>query len=89
MWYNKKELGKDDEELDKIWYDSEDQLKANEYYFFNLCGYSTKLHKPFAEYVARKEKEKEDQNNFFAGIMQDDSNDSVTTNLDMSWLDNY
>lgn len=89
MWYNKKELGKDDEELDKIWYDSEDQLKANEYYFFNLCGYSTKLHKPFAEYVARKEKEKEDQNNFFAGIMQDDSNDSITTNLDMSWLDNY
>ena len=23
----------------------------NDYYFFNLCGYTTKKHKPFAEYI--------------------------------------
>ena len=72
LWYNKKQSGASEIELDQIWYDSEEQLKANEYYFHNLCGYSYQLHKPFAEYWARKQKEKEEQNNFFGGLNTDD-----------------
>ena len=89
LWYNKKESGADESELDQIWYDSEEQLKANEYYFLNLCSYSLSLHKPFAEYWARKQKEKEEQNNFFGGIMVDNDRDIVQyAETDLSWLNN-
>ena len=89
LWYNKKESGADESELDQIWYDSEEQLKANEYYFLNLCSYSLSLHKPFAEYWARKQKEKEEQNNFFGGIMTDNDRDIVQyAETDLSWLNN-
>jgi RecB family exonuclease len=87
MWYNNKELGMSEQDLDKIWYDTEEQLKANEYYFLNLCGYSTQLHKPFAEYWNKKIKEKEEQNNFFGGLgLSDDTGYAET---DLSWLNNY
>ena len=88
LWYNKKESGADEIELDKIWYDSEEQLKANEYYFHNLCGYSYQLHKPFAEYWARKQKEKEEQNNFFGGLNTDDETCGGYAETDLSWLNN-
>ena len=88
LWYNKKESGADEIELDKIWYDTEEQLKANEYYFHNLCGYSYQLHKPFAEYWARKQKEKEEQNNFFGGLNTDDETCGGYAETDLSWLNN-
>ena len=40
LWYNKKESGADESELDQIWYDSEEQLKANEYYDANDSIYN-------------------------------------------------
>ena len=86
LWYNKKESGADESELDQIWYDSEEQLKANEYYFLNLCSYSLSLHKPFAEYWKKKEREKEEQNNFFGGIIQEEKSLEEQSEIDWSWL---
>ena len=88
LWYNTKESGASEIELDKIWYDTEEQLRANEYYFHNLCGYSLALHKPFAEYWARKQKELEEQNSFFGGIMNDNDPNEQCAGIDLSWLNN-
>lgn len=89
LWYNKKTSGADESELDRIWYDSEEQLKANEYYHWNLSGYSQSLHKPFADYVAKQELLKKEQNSFFGGV--DTSNENITefTETDLSWLNNF
>ena len=87
MWYNKKELGASEIELDQIWYDSEEQLKANEYYHWNLSGYSQALHKPFGDYVAKQALIKQEQNSFFGGILSD-SNTSQYAEADLSWLNN-
>lgn len=88
-WYNKKAVGSSDTELDKIWYDTEEQLKANEYYFYNLCGYSKNLHKPWADYVAKLELlQKERDNVFFdAEALSATPNDNNEfSENDFSWL---
>jgi hypothetical protein len=75
--------------LDQIWYDSEEQLKANEYYHYNLSGYSQTLHKPFGDYVAKQALLKQEQDNFFGGIMTDNDRDVVQyAETDLSWLNN-
>lgn len=88
LWYNKKASGANEEELDRIWYDTEEQLKANEYYFLNLCSYSLSLHKPFAEYWERVQREKEQQNNFFGGVDLIDNENKQYAETDLSWLNN-
>ena len=91
LWYNKKESGASELELDQIWYDSDEQLKANEYYHWNLSGYSQALHKPFGDYVAKQALAKQEQNNFFGGVMNDnDNNETVQyAETDLSWLNNF
>ena len=88
LWYNKKESGADESELDLIWYDSEEQLKANEYYHWNLSAYSQTLHKPFADYVAKQALIKQEQNNFFGGVSNEDSDNFQYAETDLSWLNN-
>jgi hypothetical protein len=96
LWYNMKKAGTSEDELDRLWYDSYEQLKANEYYFLNLCGFSPALHKPFAEYWEKKQKEITEQNSFFGGVMKDDdyidntnSNTNQYADDDFSWLNNF
>lgn len=88
LWYNKKQSGADETELDKIWYDSEEQLKANEYYHWNLSGYSQALHKPFGDYVAKQALIKQEQNSFFGGVAKEDSDGFQYAETDLSWLNN-
>lgn len=88
LWYNKKESGADESELDQIWYDSDEQLKANEYYHWNLSGYSQTLHKPFADYVAKQALIKQEQNSFFGGVSNGDNDSFQYAETDLSWLNN-
>jgi RecB family exonuclease len=88
LWYNKKESGASELELDQIWYDSEEQLRANEYYHWNLSGYSQTLHKPFADYVAKQALLKQEQNSFFGGVIND-NNTLQYAETDLSWLNNF
>ena len=89
LWYNKKASGASESELDQIWYDSDEQLKANEYYHWNLSGYSQTLHKPFGDYVARQTLIKQEQDSFFGGIVNDgDENAFQYAETDLSWLNN-
>ena len=88
LWYNKKELGASESELDKIWYDTDEQLRANEYYHWNLSSYSQALHKPFADYVAKQALIKQEQDNFFGGTADVDNNVTEFAETDLSWLNN-
>ena len=46
------------EEAEKIWWEDEEAVKAQSYYFANLCSYSAKVHKPYAAYLDKLEAEK-------------------------------
>ncbi len=39
---------------ESIFYDSDESISANYYYFSNLCGYSRKLHKPLDAYYNKR-----------------------------------
>jgi RecB family exonuclease len=79
---------------EKIWWDSEESVKAQSYYFATLSGYSPNLHKPYAEYLNKLEAQK-NGNDLFANIgssvtstSKDICNDKKNdNNMDLSWLD--
>lgn len=78
---------------DKLFWDSEDTVKRESYYFATLCSYSPSLHKPYADYLNKLEDARNDTD-IFSGIgdstnskdntviHQNNSNDDI--NLD--WL---
>lgn len=72
---------------DKVWWDTEENVKEQSYYFANLCGYSPSLLKPYAEYLDKLEKESMD---LFGGVgtEQEDSTNAKDNNTDddLSWL---
>lgn len=90
IWYNKKAQGSSEQELDKIWYDTDEQLKANEYYFMNLCGYSLKLHKPWADYCAKKELEKQQEFDIISNFEENipTAKTEEYDENDLSWMEN-
>ena len=90
IWYNKKAQGSSEQELDKIWYDTNEQLKANEYYFMNLCGYSLKLHKPWADYCAKKELEKQQEFDIISNFEENIPTAKIEEydENDLSWMEN-
>lgn len=77
-------------------WDSEESVKAQSYYFANLCSYSPNFHKPYQEYLNKLEEAK-NNDNIFDGILGSNDYDVVNTNkvihnkknedLDLSWLD--
>lgn len=78
---------------DKIWWDSEESLEAQSYYFNNLCSFSPNLHKPFGEYLAKLERQRNGLD-LFSGVGAN-TNDATTSTkidnknkaeLDLSWL---
>lgn len=77
---------------EKIWWDSEESLKKQEYYFYNLCGYSSRLHLPWREYLEKQEDKKNGKNDLFSGVgenLNDNKNvDTVGDAVDLSWLNN-
>ena len=79
---------------DKLFWDSEESVKAQSYYFSTLCGYSPNLHKPYQAYLDTLEAAKNGEN-VFNGI--GDNGKTVTTEsskvkhqesneVDLSWL---
>ncbi len=60
-----------------VWYDSEESIKKQSYYFANLCEYSIAQLKPYKEYLEKQEREKEDPFNI---------NHSNNSDDDLEWL---
>lgn len=67
------------EEADKLWWESEDDVKKQSYYFSNLCGYSANLHKPYKAYLEKLDAEKN------GGLLDKKENDEYDKD-DLSWL---
>ena len=79
---------------DACFWDTDDSVKAQSYYFSNLCGYSRNLHKPYDEYCKRLEVA-QNGTDLFSGLLGSEnvttSSSNVINNkndeLDLSWLD--
>lgn len=71
---------------EKVFYDDEEKVKKESFYFANLCEYSANLHKPYANYLKTLE-----ENDLFTGVGVDKDkcldNEKITLDDDMSWLD--
>lgn len=82
---------------DKCFWDTDESVKAQSYYFSNLCSYSPNLHLPYKAYLERLEAAK-NGTDMFGGLLGSDpsnfdfSSCVVETNkdgeLDLSWLNN-
>ena len=74
---------------EKIWWDSEESIKEQSYYFATLSGFSGNLHKPYGEYLSKLEAAK-NGTDLFAGVGSDTVTSSkVISNDDsLDWL-NY
>lgn len=74
---------------EKVWWDTEDSVKSQSYYFSTLCGFSPRLHKPYSEYL---EKLEATQNNtdMFGGLLGGEPVKSTSKDIDNSldWLNN-
>lgn len=83
---------------DKAFWDTDESVEAQSYYFSTLCGYSPNLHLPYKAYLERTEKAKD--GDVFSGVGSStvesspvaQSNKVIhhkdTENVDLSWLDN-
>lgn len=83
---------------DKAFWDTDESVEAQSYYFSTLCGYSPNLHLPYKAYLERTEKAKD--GDVFSGVGSPTVESSPvvqtnkvihqkdTENVDLSWLDN-
>lgn len=83
---------------DKAFWDTDESVEAQSYYFSTLCGYSPNLHLPYKAYLERTEKAKD--GDVFSGVGGSTVESSLvaqtnkvihrkdTENVDLSWLDN-
>lgn len=66
---------------DRAFWDSEDEVKKESYYFSTLMSYSAGKHKPYSEYLDKLEAQKNGQN-LFGGLLGDSvksENDAKTS----------
>lgn len=75
-----------DTKSEKCFWDSEDNVKAQSYYFSNLCSYSPNKHKPYGEYLNKLEQQK-NGSDLFDGVGANISNVKTSKKDDLSWLD--
>lgn len=78
---------------ENVWWDTDESVKAQSYYFSTLCGYSGNLHKPYGEYLKRLEAA-QNSNGMFGNIFGTNSSapntkiiGNNTSEPDLSWLD--
>ena len=92
---NMREKDYEETKSDAAFWDSEEDVKAQSYYFSTLMGYSANLHKPYKEYLNKLEAQKNDAD-IFGGLVGDSKNDVATSQdicnnktdeVDLSWLD--
>ena len=82
---------------DRIFWDTDESVKSQSYYFSTLCGYSPSLHLPYKSYLERLDATQNGAD-MFGGIGGDstvNTTDNVICNkptengeVDLSWLDN-
>lgn len=76
---------------ENVWWDTDESVKAQSYYFSTLCGYSGNLHKPYGEYLKKLEASK-NGTDMFSGIGSATTSSNVIENkkdeVDLSWLNN-
>lgn len=75
---------------DACFWDTDESVKEQSYYFANLCSYSRNLHKPYDEYCKKLESS-QNVNDAFGGLLGDTvSTSSNVINVDTSldWLNN-
>lgn len=77
---------------DKCFWDTDESVKAQSYYFANLCSYSANKHLPYKAYLDRLDAAKNGQD-LFGGVgsnvdITDKAIHNKADNLDLSWLDN-
>lgn len=77
---------------DACFFDTEESVKAQSYYFANLCGYSSNLHKPYAAYLEKLEASKNGDifDNLLGSTTTSITNkviDNKSSEIDLSWLD--
>lgn len=83
---------------DKCFWDTDESVKAQSYYFSNLCAYSPSKHKPYAAYLEKLEAQKNGADMFggvgvelgenTVGVNSADINNKKNDEIDLSWLDN-
>ena len=74
---------------EKVWWDTDESVKSQSYYFSTLCGYSPNLHKPYAEYLSKLEASK--NGDIFGNVGVSTSSNVINNKsdeLDLSWLNN-
>ena len=73
---------------DKCFWDDEDSVKKESFYFANLCEYSAQLHKPYALYLETLEKQKQERENgnVFNGVGSEVNDIKNGSTYDLSWL---
>ena len=78
---------------DACFWDTDESVKEQSYYFANLCSYSRNLHKPYDEYCKKLESS-QSSNDMFGGLLGDTVSTSSkdinnkSSEVDLSWLDN-
>lgn len=87
-----KEKGFNEEVCSKTFWDKEDDVKANSYYFSTLCGYSANLHIPYKKYLENLEANKNSDILLSPKdrCLQSDEDviqDILDNGVDLSWLD--
>lgn len=92
---NMREKDYEESKSDKCFWDSEESVKAQSYYYATLCGYSAAKLLPYKSYLDKLEAQKNGYN-MFGGLLNDSENDVVTSQdicnnsndeVDLSWLD--
>lgn len=72
---------------EKVFWDDEESVKRESFYFATLCGYSAGLHKPYAQYLDSLEKSKNGMDLFDGVDTASVVSSTKTDNDDLSWLD--
>lgn len=79
---------------DACFWDDEESVKEQSYYFANLCGYSRNIHKPYDEYLNKLEAS-QNNNDLFGGLLGNTQTslsskviDKKNDESDLSWLNN-
>ena len=78
----------------QCFWDDEEDVKAQSYYFANLCAYSATKHLPYKAYLEKFEAAQK-SNDMFGGLLNSNSSASSSNiiknkndEIDLSWLDN-
>lgn len=96
-YYEMKENGLDEETCSKSFWDDDESVSKNSYYFSTLCSYSPSLHLPYKAYLEKIERQSNGLG-VFDGVGSADvkstscdinsKNENENQEIDLSWLDN-